>query len=158
MADRALSYDDLFVTPLVAFRSSGPKGGPFTPSTGQYVLQNTTDSPIGWQVTKEEDWTTLSSPTSGILSPGESITVTVSTNNHANALEGGTYGDTLHFNNTSSGKGNTTRDIDLRVANAKVQPGVLMLLTKRASTAAMPLMCCLLCAPPPCCEAASVQP
>jgi hypothetical protein len=149
MADRALSYDDLFVTPLVAFRSSGPKGGPFTPSTKQYVLQNTTDSPIGWQVTKEEDWTTLSSPTSGILSPGESITVTVSTNDKANALEGGAYGDTLHFSNTSSGKGNTTRDITLRVADPKIQPEVLILLTKRVSTAAMPLMCCLLCAPPP---------
>jgi len=133
MADGALFYDDLLVSPTEGFRSSGPKGGPFKPLSKAYVLQNTTDTSIGWEVTEGEGWLALSSPSSGTLNPGESITVTVSIDEPANTLEKGTYSAAVHFNNTSSGNGDTTRDVTLHVVGSKVQPGVLMLLTKAAT-------------------------
>ena len=130
MADGVLFYDDLLVSPIEGFRSSGRKGGPFMPLSKGYVLQNTTDTSIGWEVTEAEDWLTLSSPSSGTLNPGESITVTVSIGEPANTLEKATYGAAVHFTNTSSGAGDTTREVTLHVVESKVQPGVLMLLTK----------------------------
>ncbi|MDY6839220.1 MAG: S8 family serine peptidase [Thermodesulfobacteriota bacterium] len=128
MADGALFYDDFVVTPATGLSSSGSKSGAFSPSSKRYVLQNTTDTPLGWEVTEEKDWLTLSSPSSGTLNPGESIMVTVSIDNRANSLETGTYSATVYFSNTSSG--DTTREVTLHVVGSKVLPGVLMLLTK----------------------------
>ncbi|MDY6989499.1 MAG: S8 family serine peptidase [Thermodesulfobacteriota bacterium] len=139
MADGALSYDDLLVSPTEGFRSSGPKGGPFMPLSKGYVLQNTTDTSIGWEVTKQDDWLTLSSPSSGTLNPGESITVTVSIDEPANTLEKGTYSATVHFNNTSTGAGDTTKEVTLHVVD-RVLPGVLMLLTKAPALYEWPWM------------------
>ena len=143
MAHGALSYDDLLVSPVEGFRSSGPKGGPFMPLSKGYVLQNTTDTSIGWEVTKAEDWLILSSPSSGTLNPGESITVTVSIDEPANTLEKGTYSVAVHFTNTSSGNGDITKEVTLHVVESKVQPGVLMLLTKAPALYEWPWMALL---------------
>ena len=110
----------LSVTPPDGLTSSGIQGGPFTPSSRDYTLQNTGGTSINWTASKVQTWTTLSS-TSGTLDPGASTTVTVSINSNANSLAAGSYSDTVSFTNTTDGKGTTARPVSLTV----IPPGAL---------------------------------
>jgi tetratricopeptide (TPR) repeat protein len=106
---------NLSVTPDEAYSPSGQKGGPFNPSSKDYILENTGDTSIDYTVSKNEDWLTLSS-TGGLLAPGETKTVTVEINeSNANSLSQGTYEDTVIFTNTTNNKGDTTRTVTLTV-------------------------------------------
>jgi hypothetical protein len=107
----------LSVTPAAEFTSTGPAGGPFTPSSQAYTLQNTGGSSIDWTAAKSETWTTVSSA-SGTLASGATTTVTLSVNSWANALSGGTYTDQVTFTNTTNGTGNTSRAVSLTVSVA----------------------------------------
>ena len=111
----------LSVTPADGLTSSGTQGGPFTPSSKNYTLQNTGGTSINWTASKGKTWVTLSSA-GGTLGPGASTTVTVSINSNANSLTPGSYGDTVSFTNTINGNGNTTRSVSLTV---NALPGVL---------------------------------
>jgi len=104
----------LSVTPSDGLISSGNQGGPFSPSSKSYTLQNTGGSSINWTASKGQAWVTLSSA-GGTLGPGSSTTVTVSINSNANGLAAGSYGDTVSFTNTTNGNGNTTRPVSLTV-------------------------------------------
>jgi subtilisin family serine protease len=104
----------LSVTPSDGLSSSGTQGGPFTPSSKTYILQNTGGSSINWTASKGQTWVSLSS-TSGTLSAGSSTTVTVSINSNANSFTPGTYSDTVIFTNATNGHGNTTRPVNLTV-------------------------------------------
>ena len=104
----------LSVTPADGFSSSGNSGGPFSPSSKPYTLQNTGGSSINWTASNGQTWVSLSS-TSGTLGPGASTTVTVSINSSANSLTPGSYSDTASFTNTTNGNGNTTRSVSLTV-------------------------------------------
>jgi hypothetical protein len=111
---------DLAVTPTGGLTSTGPAGGPFTPSTQTYTLRNTGGSNIDWTASKTQNWTSLY-VVSGTLAPGASVTVDILINNMANSLAAGTYNDTLTITNTTNGSGNTTRPVALTVT----EPGVL---------------------------------
>ncbi len=76
----------LEVTPTTGFNSSGPIGGPFSPSSQTYTLQNIGFTSINWTATKTVDWISLDN-TSGTLSADSSTTVTVSINSNANSLK-----------------------------------------------------------------------
>ena len=104
----------LSVTPAGGFVSSGYVGGPFTPSSQDYTLQNAGGAAISWTAAKTQTWTTLSAA-SGTLAAGASTTVTISINNWANALSDGTYNDTVTFTNTTNGNGTTTRAVGLTI-------------------------------------------
>jgi len=104
----------LAVTPAASLSSSGTQGGPFTPGSQTYTLQNTGGVMLTWTALKTQTWTTLSA-TAGTLAPGASATVTVSINAAANALAAGTYNDTVIFTNTTNGRGDTTRLVALTV-------------------------------------------
>jgi hypothetical protein len=106
----------LSVVPADALTSSGPEGGPFSPSSKAYTLKNTGGSSINWTTSKMQTWTSLSK-TSGVLRAGEGTTVTVSINSNANSLpqEGSPYKDTVSFTNETNGNGNTTRVVYLTV-------------------------------------------
>ncbi|MCP2606362.1 choice-of-anchor D domain-containing protein, partial [Candidatus Aminicenantes bacterium AC-708-I09] len=108
----------LSVTPADGLSSSGLEGGPFSPSSKTYTLQNTGGTSINWTASKTQNWVSLSS-TGGSLSPGASTTVTVSINSNANNLPAGDYSDTVTFTNTTNGSGNTTREVTLKI---KPQP------------------------------------
>ena len=104
----------LSITPATGLTSSGLVGGPFTPSSQAYTLQNTGGSSINWTCSKTRSWTSLSA-TSGTLAAGATATVTVTINSGANSLAAGTYNDTVTFTNTTNGTGNATRAVALTV-------------------------------------------
>ena len=104
----------LSVNPSDGLSSSGNQGGPFTPSSKTYTLQNTGGTSINWTASKGQAWVSLSS-TGGTLAAGASTTVTVSINSNANSLTPGTYSDIVSFTNTTNGNGNTTRPVSLTV-------------------------------------------
>ena len=105
----------LSVTPGNGLTASGNQGGPFSPSSQVYTLQNTGGSAFDWNASRGQNWLSLSS-TGGSLAPGASATVTVSMNSNANSLGPGTYHDTVTFNNLTTGSGNTTRSVILSVS------------------------------------------
>jgi len=116
----------LSVVPAGGLSSSGTLGGPFTPASAQYTLQNSGGVSLGWTISKSQSWVTLSSA-GGTLLPGQSTSVTVSINSGANSLAPASYGDTVAFTNTINGNGNTTRGVALVVSPG--DPSALMDLT-----------------------------
>ena len=95
--------------------SSGQQGGPFSPSTKTYTLQNTGSNSLNWSVTDNANWVSESSPSSGSLAAGASTTVTVSITSNANSLAAGSYSAMVIFTNSTNGCGNTTRSVALTV-------------------------------------------
>ena len=109
------------MTPAAGLTSTGPVGGPFTPSSQAYTLQNTGGTSIDWTAAKTEAWTALSAA-SGTLAPGATATVVASINAAADTLAAGGYNDTVSFTNTTNGLGTTSRAVALTVT---AQPGTL---------------------------------
>ncbi len=110
----------LNVKPADGLASSGPTGGPFSPSSTDYTLINAGDVPLAWAAAKTQPWVSLSA-TGGTLGGGASTTVTVSINSQANDLGVGSHGDTVTFTNTTNGNGNTSRNVTLTI----LQPATL---------------------------------
>jgi hypothetical protein len=104
----------LSVNPSGGLSASGIQGGPFTPTSQVYTLQNGGGAIFSWTASKTQNWVSLSS-TSGTLAAGASTTVTVSINSNANGLNPGNYSDTVTFINTTNGNGNSTRPVALVV-------------------------------------------
>jgi len=120
----------LSVSPAGGLSSSGTVGGPFSPSSLQYTLNNMGTAGIAWTATKTQPWITLSSA-GGNLAVGANATVTVSINTtEANLLAAGSYSDTINFINTTNGQGDTARSARLTVNSMGVQP---MLTASRTS-------------------------
>lgn len=96
--------DDLDITPPAQniFTSGGEPGGPFTPSSNTYTLQNTGDSNLNWTATTTANWLDFS-VAAGALTPGSGTNVQVSINANANTLPAGVHQATIDFNNTTSG-------------------------------------------------------
>jgi len=104
----------LSVTPVGGCASSGLVGGPFTPASQAYTLENAGGSSISWTAGKTQAWIALSA-VSGTLAAGATATVTVSINATANTLAAGAYNDTITFTNTTNGTGSTTRPVVLDI-------------------------------------------
>ncbi|MHC4658422.1 MAG: S8 family serine peptidase [Planctomycetota bacterium] len=93
--------DDLQVTPLEGFDSTGTKGGPFEPQCTTYTLTNTGAGPVNWTTFEVEDWLDVD-PCEGVLDPCESIDVNVCISPSANLLEPNLYSQVLTFQNADS--------------------------------------------------------
>ena len=104
----------LRVTPSSGLAASGPAGGPFTPDSIIYTLENTTDDPLDYSVTQSQPWVSLTNPTGTLPSHG-TAQVTVSINSNADTLGNGVYEDTVEFVNTTDHNGDTTRNVTLTV-------------------------------------------
>ncbi len=103
----------LSVTPSTGLTSSGPAGGPFSPSSQAYTLTNTGGESLNWTAAKTKSWVTLSS-TGGTLAAGASTTVTASINSEANSLTAGSHSDSVTFTNITNGQ-STARSVALTV-------------------------------------------
>jgi hypothetical protein len=104
----------LAVDPQSDFASQGVRGGPFAPKSQTYTLTNTGGSPLDWTVTKNKNWISVS-PASGTLAPSGTASVTISINAYAITLKRGTYSGAVSFKNATTGKGNTGRNVVLKV-------------------------------------------
>ena len=111
------------VSPGDDFQSQGPMGGPFSPSSKVYQLENKNSFSIDYLVFKDTSslFITLSGDIVGTLSPGETAEVTVEINSSAETLDEGMYFATVYFTNTTDHLGNTTRQVRLAVGEPTVQ-------------------------------------
>ena len=104
----------LKVTPSEGLVSSGDTGGPFTPSSKVYTLENQGSYGINYTVSKSQSWVSLNN-TGGYLPADGTAYVTVSINSNANSLPNGGYADTVNVVNTTDHLGDTSLDVSLQV-------------------------------------------
>jgi len=104
----------LQVTQAETLASTGPEGGPFSPSSATYRLSNTGTGPMAWAASKNATWLTLT-PAAGTIPVGGSVDVTASVNGNATTLSAAQHSDTVAFANTSNGIGNATRPASLLI-------------------------------------------
>ncbi|MFH0981220.1 MAG: C25 family cysteine peptidase, partial [Planctomycetota bacterium] len=109
----------LKVTPAAAFESAGPLGGPFTPGSMVYTLENQNDTGMNYSVSRTQAWVSLDN-TGGYLSPHATAAATVSINSVADGLADGHYTDTVTFINTTDHDGDTTRGVALQVGGPQL--------------------------------------
>jgi subtilisin family serine protease len=119
----------LALSPLDGLSSSGPPGGPFSPTSKSYTLTNPGVGDVNFTASTPAAWATVS-PASGTLAQGASTTVTVTINGNAASLALGAYSSTVDFSNTTNGIGSASRTVALSVelapANDKFQDGVAL--------------------------------
>jgi hypothetical protein len=107
----------LGVAPGSGLNAEGPHGGPFTPSSLTFTLQNFDAWEMPYEVTKTAGWLTITNGT-GTIPAGGQATVTVAIGCTASLLANATYSDTLTFTNLVNHDGDTTRPVQLKVGVA----------------------------------------
>ena len=90
------------ITPASAFTILGDEGGPFSPASQIYTLNNTNATSLSWAVGNNTPWIDLSA-TGGTLAAGGSTNITVFVNGVADSLLGGIYSDAITFSNSTTG-------------------------------------------------------
>ena len=124
--------DHLVVTPPLGFTSFGPGGGPFTVTSQTYTLKNVGSTSLHWSLVNSPNWLTVST-TSGNLSVGTSVALTISLNSTAtNFLIGNYSGNILIANQTDGTFQN--RQFDLYAGNGGFETGDLTDWTLAGST------------------------
>ncbi|HEX71834.1 MAG TPA: hypothetical protein ENN65_00745, partial [Candidatus Hydrogenedentes bacterium] len=119
----------LQVTPASGLIASGEEGGPFTPDTVTYALQNTDMvNPLVWTAGNGQPWVDLSG-TGGSIPAGGTAYVDVSINANANALAPGTYNDTVVFTDVDASQ-TVMRGVGLTVTPIGGGGRVLVLFTE----------------------------
>jgi hypothetical protein len=105
----------LKVTPDEDFKPRGDIGGPFTPQSQVYKIENKGISDIDYEITLDPMalWLTLTGPSQGTLGPAEIIEITIELNESVNTLLTGAYPTTLWIVNLTDHKGDTSRDLVL---------------------------------------------
>jgi tetratricopeptide (TPR) repeat protein len=116
----------LTVSPTTDFSASGAAGGPFTPTSQTYILQNIGTSSINWTASKNAAWLSLSG-TEGRLTGSTSTTVVVFLNENTNTLAPGTYTDTVLLINATNGNGSTSRTVTLNVTAPPDNPPAVII-------------------------------
>jgi hypothetical protein len=104
----------LQVTPTTNISASGPQGGPFTPASFSYTLSVRSGS-VNYSIPNVPPWLMLTPSSTGTVSSSSPTTVTFTVNANANSLTPNTYVNSINFNNTTNGQGNTTRVATLTV-------------------------------------------
>ena len=120
---KALTKDiGLDVDPNSGFGSSGPVGGPFSPSEKIYTLSVNGAQSIDYNVSVNPavNWLTLTGATSGILYPDSTEEVTLVVNSNANSLTEGAYTTTVVFENTTNHMGDCSRHVLLAVGSNSI--------------------------------------
>ena len=117
------SKTGLKVTPEEDFQPEGMFGGPFSPDSKSYTLENKCNYSISYEITKnpDVDWITLNGNISGTINPGQIANITVEINNNANILENGAHSATIEFSNITDHLGDTTREVNLIVGESSLR-------------------------------------
>ncbi len=97
------------VTPSTSFTTTGPVGGPFSPSSVQYTVAAASGT-VNWSVVTPS-WLTASASSGTASSSRTPITFTV--NSNANNYGAEQINETIEFVNSGQGGGNTTRSAQL---------------------------------------------
>ncbi len=118
----------LWLEPQDGLDVSGEQGGPFSATTKEYTLFNRSSGPTAWSASPSRPWVSLDAGAgpadglvSGVLAPGELITIRVSLNDEAARLDPGDYRDTVVFRDESAGSDIASRGVRLTVR----RPGVM---------------------------------
>ena len=113
----------LRISPADDLQSQGPVGGPFSPLSMVYQLENRNNQPINYEVTRNPiaEWVTLSGDISGVLPPYGTAEVIVEINSNAETLGEGPHFATVYFTNTTDHFGDTTRRVLLAVGEPTLQ-------------------------------------
>jgi carboxypeptidase D len=118
--DIELTKTGIKVTPNTDLEAEGPEGGPFSPDSIVYTIENLNETGIGYTVTADQSWILINN-TSGYLEGYDMTEVTISIGEDANALGTGEYNGTINFVNTTDHDGDTTRGVKLMVGMPTVQ-------------------------------------
>ncbi len=95
----ALCPEPLSVSPSTGFTSTGPVGGPFSPSSENVILTNLATSPFNWALGVALPWLSTSAG-GGVLSNNVAgVKVALGLNSAANSLPAGSYTNTVYFTN-----------------------------------------------------------
>lgn len=97
----AVGIQAVSVTPESGVAFVGPVGGPFSPATFIFSVNNMDSSTADWGVSHSQAWVGVE-PEGGSLPAFGSQSVTVTVNGAASALPSGTYADTVAFTNSAS--------------------------------------------------------
>ncbi len=95
-----------------SFTSFESDSNNFMPSSMDYVIENVGEQALDFSVIPTEGWLSITMP-SGTLQPSESKTVSVTFNNNATTLDDGSYYGLIDFKNTTDGRGDDARSINL---------------------------------------------
>lgn len=104
----------LVVTPATDLNANGPVGGPFSPNSETYTLQNTGAAALSYTAAGDQAFFDVS-PASGTIAAGGTTTVSVSFNATANGLAVNNYTGTTTFTNLTNASATTTRAVNLTV-------------------------------------------
>ena len=104
----------MMVTPGDDLAAAGPAGGPFSPDSIVYTLENFSSAAIEYSVTNSADWLTVTNA-AGTIPATSSIEITVTINEQANDLGHGLHEDTLYFTNLADHEGDTQRAVSIEV-------------------------------------------
>ncbi len=110
----------MYIKQSAVLSATGDAGGPFTPASITYTLENRGEQPLDYTVAADESWISVS-PASGTLASGATVDVEVSIGSDANPLTNGDYTGTVTFTNTTDHEGDTTRDVALSVGIPDLQ-------------------------------------
>jgi subtilisin family serine protease len=111
--------DFLVVVPDSNFEFSGHPGGPFMPTYEEYSLTNNGPNVISWTAEPNVPWLDMD-PDSGTLQPGESISVRVQPNLHAEPLPVGYHCAEVNFIDVTT----TVRQIRRVFLNVYTEPKI----------------------------------
>ena len=94
--------------------AAGQKGGPFTPDSTVYELENKNETSMDYEVASSVTWIDIANA-SGTLPARGIIEVTVSLNNEANDLLHGLHEGTIFFSNLTDHDGDAERPVSIDV-------------------------------------------
>ncbi len=116
-------YRGMSVAPDEDLNSEGPVGGPFSPTSAVYTIENRNMQPISFEVTSNltSDWITLSGDVFGTLQPNETAEVLVEINSNANDLTEGVHFTNIYFTNITDHIGDTSRRVKLSIGDSTLR-------------------------------------
>jgi len=107
--------EPLVASPPDGLLSIGKQGGPFSPASAEYTLENRGSLPLDWTASKAQPWLTVF-PGGGTLTPGARATVTLSISEAAATLPAGLHEDLVTIDDNRGGGSPLTRSVKLDIS------------------------------------------